>query len=39
VSRTAQTVVVRGGANEPSARLMAGWLSARLHLDVAVDGT
>ena len=39
VSRAAQTVVVRGGANEPSARLLAGWLSARLHLDVTVDGT
>lgn len=29
---------VRGGDNEPSARLLAGWLSARLHLDVDVAG-
>src|SRR5581483_1041005 len=32
-------VVVHGGANEPSARLLGGWLSSRLQLDVAVDGT
>ena len=31
--------VVHGGRNEPSARLLAGWLTARLHIDVAVDGT
>jgi glucose-6-phosphate dehydrogenase assembly protein OpcA len=31
--------VVHGGAIEPSARLLAGWLSARLDLDVGVDGT
>jgi glucose-6-phosphate dehydrogenase assembly protein OpcA len=30
---------VRGGTNEPSARLLAGWLSARLDLAVSVDGT
>jgi glucose-6-phosphate dehydrogenase assembly protein OpcA len=30
---------VHGGANEPSARLLAGWLTARLGIDVAVDGT
>jgi glucose-6-phosphate dehydrogenase assembly protein OpcA len=30
---------VHGGASEPSARLLAGWLSARLHIDAAVDGT
>ncbi|MGI8680060.1 MAG: glucose-6-phosphate dehydrogenase assembly protein OpcA [Jatrophihabitans sp.] len=33
------TATVRGGANEPSARLLAGWLSARLGLEVGVDGT
>lgn len=31
--------VVHGGTNEPSARLLAGWLSARLGLEVRVDGT
>ncbi|SHG82755.1 glucose-6-phosphate dehydrogenase assembly protein OpcA [Jatrophihabitans endophyticus] len=30
---------VRGGSNEPSARLLAGWLASRLDLDVSVDGT
>jgi glucose-6-phosphate dehydrogenase assembly protein OpcA len=30
---------VTGGCNEPSARLLAGWLTARLHIDVSVDGT
>jgi glucose-6-phosphate dehydrogenase assembly protein OpcA len=35
----AQTVTVRGGVNEPSARLLAGWLSARLKVYVAIDGT
>ena len=30
---------VFGGCNEPSARLLAGWLSARLRLDVSVDGS
>jgi len=33
------SAVVHGGANEPSARLLAGWLDARLSLPVAVDGT
>lgn len=33
------SATVRGGTIEPSARLLAGWLSARLKLDVAVDGT
>lgn len=31
--------IVHGGCNEPSARLLAGWLTARLHIDVTVDGT
>jgi glucose-6-phosphate dehydrogenase assembly protein OpcA len=31
--------VVRAGVNEPSARLMAGWLHSRLNIDVRVDGT
>ena len=31
-------VVVHGGVNEPSARLLAGWLTARLGLDVDIDG-
>jgi glucose-6-phosphate dehydrogenase assembly protein OpcA len=30
---------VHGGDNEPSARLLAGWLAARLDLDVEVVGT
>jgi glucose-6-phosphate dehydrogenase assembly protein OpcA len=30
---------VHGGCNEPSARLLAGWLTARLDIDVTVDGT
>jgi glucose-6-phosphate dehydrogenase assembly protein OpcA len=30
---------VHGGKNEPSARLLAGWLSARLGMSVQVDGT
>jgi glucose-6-phosphate dehydrogenase assembly protein OpcA len=33
------SAAVDGGANEPSARLLAGWLSARLRLDVPVTGT
>jgi glucose-6-phosphate dehydrogenase assembly protein OpcA len=32
------TATVMGGCNEPSARLLAGWLSARLHLEVPVEG-
>jgi glucose-6-phosphate dehydrogenase assembly protein OpcA len=36
---TATGAVVHGGSNEPSARLLAGWLTARLHIDVTVDGT
>jgi glucose-6-phosphate dehydrogenase assembly protein OpcA len=35
----AESAVVRGGSNEPSARLLAGWLKARLHIDVQIDGT
>lgn len=34
-----QTAIVKGGANEPSARLLAGWLSARLDMAVDVVGT
>jgi glucose-6-phosphate dehydrogenase assembly protein OpcA len=30
---------VHGGCNEPSARLLAGWLTARLHIEFDVDGT
>jgi glucose-6-phosphate dehydrogenase assembly protein OpcA len=30
---------VHGGANEPSARLLAGWLHSRLSIEVDVDGT
>lgn len=30
---------VRGGNNAPSARLLAGWLSARLDIDASVEGT
>lgn len=33
------SAVVRGGCDEPSARLLAGWLAARLKLDVRVEGT
>ena len=33
------SATVFGGANEPSARLLAGWLTARLHVEVAVDGS
>ncbi|WP_375475997.1 glucose-6-phosphate dehydrogenase assembly protein OpcA [uncultured Jatrophihabitans sp.] len=35
---TATSATVNGGTNEPSARLLAGWLTARLGLDVAVEG-
>jgi glucose-6-phosphate dehydrogenase assembly protein OpcA len=35
----AASAVVHGGCNEPSARLLVGWLTARLHIDVTVDGT
>jgi glucose-6-phosphate dehydrogenase assembly protein OpcA len=35
----AQTVTVTGGVNEPSARLLAGWLTARLGIDSEIDGT
>jgi glucose-6-phosphate dehydrogenase assembly protein OpcA len=30
---------VHGGANEPSARLLSGWLRSRLNIEVDVDGT
>ena len=36
-SRATSAVVV-GGVNEPSARLLAGWLSARLDLDCTIEG-
>jgi glucose-6-phosphate dehydrogenase assembly protein OpcA len=35
----ATCAAVHGGCNEPSARLLAGWLTARLDIDVTVDGT
>jgi glucose-6-phosphate dehydrogenase assembly protein OpcA len=35
----AVAATVFGGVNEPSARLLGGWLSARLHLSAAVEGT
>ncbi|HZC73952.1 MAG TPA: glucose-6-phosphate dehydrogenase assembly protein OpcA [Jatrophihabitans sp.] len=35
----ATSAVVHGGCNEPSARLLAGWLTARLGIEMAVDGT
>lgn len=34
----ATSALVRGGCNEPSARLLAGWLSSRLSMNVAVEG-
>jgi glucose-6-phosphate dehydrogenase assembly protein OpcA len=40
VSRHQPTqAVVSAGVNEPSARLMAGWLRSRLQIDVRIDGT
>jgi len=36
---TVERATVHGGANEPSARLLAGWLTARLQVHVDVDGT
>ncbi len=36
---SATGAIVRGGRNEPSARLLAGWLTARLHIETSVDGT
>jgi glucose-6-phosphate dehydrogenase assembly protein OpcA len=35
----ATDVAVHGGRNDPSARLLAGWLSARLGLQAETDGT
>jgi glucose-6-phosphate dehydrogenase assembly protein OpcA len=34
----ATSATVHGGCNEPSARLLAGWLTARLGIEVGVDG-
>ena len=34
-----QHATVHAGCNEPSARLLSGWLSSRLGIDVDVDGT
>jgi glucose-6-phosphate dehydrogenase assembly protein OpcA len=34
-----ESVIVHGGSIEPSARLMAGWLSSRLAMAVSVDGS
>ncbi|HKC29317.1 MAG TPA: glucose-6-phosphate dehydrogenase assembly protein OpcA [Jatrophihabitans sp.] len=34
----ATAAVVHGGENEPSAKLMAGWLQSRLRIDVSIDG-
>jgi glucose-6-phosphate dehydrogenase assembly protein OpcA len=39
VRQKPQSVSVHGGSNEPSARLLAGWLSARLSVGVDVEGT
>ncbi len=36
--REASSATVHGGVNEPSARLLAGWLAARLHIEAGVDG-
>jgi glucose-6-phosphate dehydrogenase assembly protein OpcA len=38
VRHEAKAVVVHGGADEPSARLLAGWLSVRLGLNAEVKG-
>jgi glucose-6-phosphate dehydrogenase assembly protein OpcA len=38
-ARKPRTATVHGGSNEPSARLLAGWLQSRLAIDVGVDGT
>jgi glucose-6-phosphate dehydrogenase assembly protein OpcA len=35
----ATSVTVHGGRNDPSARLLAGWLSARLDLQAETDGS
>jgi glucose-6-phosphate dehydrogenase assembly protein OpcA len=37
-SHKAVSAIVHGGENEPSARLLSGWLRARLGVDVTVDG-
>jgi glucose-6-phosphate dehydrogenase assembly protein OpcA len=34
-----QEAVIHGGCNEPSARLLCGWLSSRLDIPVTIDGT
>jgi glucose-6-phosphate dehydrogenase assembly protein OpcA len=39
VGSSPREVVVLGGSNEPSARLLAGWLTSRLSVEVSVDGT
>jgi glucose-6-phosphate dehydrogenase assembly protein OpcA len=36
---TVERATVQGGINEPSARLLAGWLTARLKVHVDVDGS
>jgi glucose-6-phosphate dehydrogenase assembly protein OpcA len=38
VRTAARSAVVRGGAGDPSACLMSGWLKSRLGLDVAIEG-
>ena len=39
VRRKPKSAIVHGGANEPSARLLSGWLSARLDIETSIDGT
>ena len=39
VHRHPQSAIVRAGKNEPSALLLCGWLSARLGIDVSLEGT
>jgi glucose-6-phosphate dehydrogenase assembly protein OpcA len=34
-----ESAIVHGGVNEPSARLLSGWLSARLKMHVSIEGT
>jgi glucose-6-phosphate dehydrogenase assembly protein OpcA len=38
VRRRPASAVVHGGPNEPSARLLSGWLAARLDIETSIDG-